>query len=95
VERARRHANVYGKVQGVGFRYTAQEVAWRLDLYGWIRNRACGTRVECVVEGPEDSVQAFVSWLEQGPPYAEVERVEVEPDGSSEALKPFAIHPTE
>ena len=42
---------VTGVVQGVGFRVSAQEAAWRLDLHGWVRNLRDGRRLEVVVEG--------------------------------------------
>ena len=58
----RRHVLVHGQVQGVGFRYSAREAAWRLDLLGWIRNRTDGRRVEIVVEGDDTSVATFLRW---------------------------------
>jgi acylphosphatase len=85
---------VYGRVQGVGFRITAQEAAWRLDLLGWVRNRSCGERVEMVVEGDIEPVETFLRWCGDGPPGAEIERVEISTDDGHEALKPFAILPT-
>ena len=33
----------FGKVQHVGFRYTAMYIAKRLDLTGWVRNLADGS----------------------------------------------------
>ena len=92
---ARKHAFVHGKVQGVAFRACAQEAAWRLDLHGWIRNRSCGRRVELVVSGDDESVATFLRWCADGPPLAEVERVEAEDDSSEAPLKPFAILPSE
>ena len=92
---ARKHAFVHGQVQGVAFRMSAQEAAWRLDLHGWIRNRACGRRVELVVSGDDESVATFLRWCASGPPLAAVERVEVQDDPGSAPLKPFAILATE
>ena len=48
---ARKRVMIHGRVQGVGFRYSAREAAWRLDLHGWVRNRSDGQRVEVLVEG--------------------------------------------
>ena len=81
-------------MQGVAFRYHAQEAAWRLDLHGWIRNRACGRRVEVVVEGDAQSVETFVEWCRHGPTLARVERLEVEDDPGTDPLKPFAVLPS-
>jgi acylphosphatase len=50
----RRRVYFSGHVQGVGFRYTAQRLAARFPVTGYVRNLADG-RVEMVVEGrPED-----------------------------------------
>ena len=62
---------VRGRVQGVGFRYSAQWQAKANGLGGWVRNRDDGS-VECWLEGP-----AALDWLEIGPGYARVTRVEV------------------
>jgi acylphosphatase len=51
-----------GKVQGVGFRYTAREIAGELGLAGWVRNLADGS-VEIVAEGERELVQQFLERL--------------------------------
>ena len=51
-----------GDVQGVGFRYTACRVAEGYDVTGYVRNLPDG-RVECVVEGEKDQVEAFLADL--------------------------------
>ena len=51
-----------GDVQGVGFRYTAVRVAESYDITGYVRNLSDG-RVECVVEGPPQQIDAFVEQL--------------------------------
>ncbi len=48
-----------GRVQGVGFRYTACRVSERFDATGFVRNLADG-RVELVAEGDPGTVEAFV-----------------------------------
>ncbi len=68
-------AHVFGRVQGVGFRYYAHSKARSLGLSGWVRNEADGT-VSVVCEGDEPSVKEMASWLEQGPPSAHVQRVD-------------------
>lgn len=69
------HCLVSGRVQGVFFRASAQERAQELGVTGWASNLPDG-RVEVRACGDRDSVEAFRAWLEQGPPAAEVERVE-------------------
>jgi acylphosphatase len=49
-----------GRVQGVGFRYTAYHLAQRFQVGGYVRNLRDG-RVELVAEGPRDQVDGFVS----------------------------------
>lgn len=51
-----------GTVQGVGFRYTASRIATRYDVTGRIRNLRDG-RVECIVEGPIEQIEAFLEDL--------------------------------
>lgn len=39
----RKHITFYGRVQGVGFRYTAKYLAQSMDLTGWVENEWDGT----------------------------------------------------
>ncbi len=48
-----------GRVQGVGFRYTARRVAAGFDLAGYVRNLPDG-RVELVASGDEEEVDGFL-----------------------------------
>jgi len=67
----------------VGFRWSARVQALRLDLSGWVRNLPDGD-VEVHAEGPEESLAGYLSWLEKGPPYSRVDKVEsrsIEPRG--------------
>ena len=61
---SRYHVTFSGRVQGVGFRFTACRVAGRFDLAGWVRNEPDGT-VLCVVEGRRDELDRFVRAVEQ------------------------------
>lgn len=72
---ARLRCLVEGKVQGVFFRGATQKQAYRLGLKGWVRNLPDG-RVEAVFEGQPESLERMVAWLHQGPPMAEVAKVE-------------------
>lgn len=49
-----------GQVQGVGFRYTTQNIARRYDVRGYVQNLADG-RVHLVVEGESNEVEVFLS----------------------------------
>ncbi len=58
-EQCRRHCFFKGRVQGVGFRYTAKNISISYDVYGFVRNLPDG-RVELVAEGPGKEVRSFV-----------------------------------
>jgi acylphosphatase len=68
---------VRGRVQGVGFRFTARDEAQALGLRGWVRNRPSG-EVEIVAEGREDVLKMLAAWAHLGPPAAHVSRVHEE-----------------
>jgi acylphosphatase len=53
-----------GQVQGVGFRYTAQRLARRFAVAGYVRNLPSGD-VELVAEGAPDEVNAFLEAVAQ------------------------------
>lgn len=51
-----------GDVQGVGFRWTARNLARDYNVTGYVRNLSDGT-VECLVEGDSQEVSAFIDTL--------------------------------
>jgi acylphosphatase len=75
---------VEGLVQGVGFRYFVARRAGHLGLVGRAENLADG-RVEVVVRGPGQAIDALEVDLQQGPGHAKVQRVTRE-DISDEML---------
>lgn len=84
------HLVLEGRVQGVGFRPFVNRLAGGLGLAGWVRNRT-GT-VEIHVEGPRDTLQAFMRRLFQdAPPLAQPHLASCDP-ASPLALDTFAIH---
>jgi acylphosphatase len=56
---ARYDIHFTGRVQGVGFRATAQSIAREFDIAGWVRNEGDGS-VRCVVEGEPREVERFL-----------------------------------
>jgi acylphosphatase len=66
---------VHGRVQGVGFRWWVWRQATRLGLRGLARNLRDGS-VEVIAEGAEPALGELERLLGQGPPAAQVERVE-------------------
>ena len=71
------HFLVSGKVQGVFFRMETKQQADQQALGGWVRNTSDG-RVEGMVTGEATKLSIFRKWLQQGPPLADVNEVEVE-----------------
>jgi len=49
-----------GRVQGVGFRYSARQIASGYEVTGWVKNLEDG-RVELQVMGEGDEVEAFLA----------------------------------
>ncbi|MTH46796.1 acylphosphatase [Intestinirhabdus alba] len=82
---------VYGRVQGVGFRYTTRQEAQRLGLTGYAKNRDDGS-VEVVACGEAERVKMLLAWLKEGGPRsARVDRVLSEPYRPGEELNDFSI----
>lgn len=59
-ERQRRIVLYSGRVQGVGFRYTATRLARKYPVAGYVRNLP-NQQVELVVEGPEADLEPFLA----------------------------------
>jgi acylphosphatase len=66
---------VYGRVQGVGFRWFVRDQARRLGVRGTVRNRDDGS-VEVHASGAETTISKLRALLYDGPPGAAVERIE-------------------
>ncbi|MBL7084873.1 MAG: acylphosphatase [Candidatus Omnitrophica bacterium] len=62
-ENKRIHVYYSGRVQGVGFRFTAQALAQDLNLIGWVKNLPRGG-VETVCEGKEEDLRKFLSKID-------------------------------
>jgi len=78
-----------GRVQGVGFRYTAVTIARDHPVTGWVKNLADG-RVQLLVEGPEDAVAKFLKavrdhWKD------DIEKEEAEDQKPTGKFKKFEI----
>lgn len=68
------HIIIKGKVQGVFYRDTAQKLADKLGLTGWIKNTKDGN-VEAMVSGDNIELDQFVQWCKLGSEKAKVEDV--------------------
>lgn len=80
---------IRGHVQGVGFRYTAAQVARQQQIQGWVRNLTDGS-VELQIQGPSEELERYMDLLEQAihGNISGIEKVEATPDP---ALSGFEI----
>ena len=69
--------SVFGRVQGVSFRYYTRREAVSLGLTGWVRNETDGS-VKVVAEGERHQLKLFLAFLRKGPPGAHVYQVQEE-----------------
>jgi acylphosphatase len=72
-----RHIFFAGRVQGVGFRFTAQSVAKRYDLTGFVRN-GCDGRVEMLVQGQPQDIEDCLRDLQETFSISDVESEQTE-----------------
>lgn len=68
--------NIYGKVQGVGFRYSALQKANEIGVRGFAKNRADGS-VYMEVEAEPELLERFLIWCQQGPSWSRVDDFKV------------------
>ncbi|MGZ3883243.1 MAG: acylphosphatase [Bacteroidia bacterium] len=68
-----RHYNitVKGKVQRVSYRFSAQQMAIKLGLTGYVKNLPNGD-VFIEAEGEEEAINKLIEWCYVGPPLAKV-----------------------
>lgn len=85
-----KHIKVTGKVQGVFFRKNAKQKAKELNVFGWVKN-AGHDRVEIFAQGNKADVEKFIEWCSQGPPKAEVKKIDVIEKEIGHSLKDFSI----
>jgi len=90
MEKVRVRVVIEGRVQGVFFRYHTQEMAYRLGIKGWVKNRRDG-RVEAVFEGEKDRVNQMIQWCHHGPPEARVSGVRVNWEEYTGEFQDFSI----
>ena len=81
---------VSGRVQGVFYRAACRREAESRGLLGWVRNLPDG-RVEALLQGPKETVEAMVAWCYRGPEEAAVSDIDVAYEDSADDLAGFRI----
>jgi acylphosphatase len=82
---------VKGRVQKVGFRAFAANVANRLELKGFVKNLPDGS-VFIDASGDEDKLKLFLDYIKTGPTLAVVSDVIIEEDQLPSHYSNFMIH---
>ena len=70
----KRQFTIYGRVQGVGFRFYTARQAQKLMLSGCVKNLYDGS-VLVIAIGIEEQIAAMRQWLKTGSPAARVDRI--------------------
>ena len=84
------HVFYSGRVQGVGFRVTAEETAKSFDVVGWVKNLRDG-RVELIAEAEEDVLKRFLAVLWSGPMKNFIQQVDLSWGSASDTFDEFEI----
>jgi acylphosphatase len=73
-----KHLDIYveGKVQGVGFRYSAFNMAQKIGIKGFVKNLP-DRRVYIEAEGDDVALEMFVKWCKDGPIRSRVDSCKV------------------
>jgi len=70
----RLEAKIFGRVQGVGFRFFVLIKAQKLGLTGFVKNEYDGS-VEVIAQGSEEDIKELLYYLKEGSPFSRVEKV--------------------
>ncbi|MEI7751761.1 MAG: acylphosphatase [Candidatus Omnitrophota bacterium] len=79
-----------GTVQGVGFRFTAERLARRFPINGFVRNLEDG-RVEVTAEGEETSLVEFLTAIRESGMKSYIRDVEAHWSAAQGVFKGFCI----
>ncbi|HEX4000045.1 MAG TPA: acylphosphatase [Pirellulales bacterium] len=87
--RQRRTVHYSGRVQGVGFRFSAERIAGQYQVAGFVKNLADG-RVLLVVEGEIPELDRFLAEV-QAEMAGNIRTVAVEPGTASSEFSEFGV----
>jgi len=80
---------IEGRVQGVGYRYSAKMKAESLGIRGIVKNLRDGS-VFVTAQGKKEAMDNFVRWCYKGPPAAIVRNIE-KVQGKIEEFSEFKV----
>lgn len=92
IKRMKKRVHVFysGRVQGVGFRVTAEETAHSVGVVGWVKNLRDG-RVEVVAEGEQTVLECFLEALRTGAMKNMIAHVDISWSSASDTFDEFEI----
>ena len=80
---------IEGRVQGVGYRYSAKLKAESLGIRGIVQN-LCDGSVFVIAQGEKGAMGNFLGWCYKGPPGAIVRNIE-KVQGKTEEFSEFRV----
>ena len=80
---------IFGKVQGVGFRYWLYEKAIKKNIHGWVKNTIQG--VEALLIGADENVNDLIKQCKKGPYSSNVTQVKIQDYKQEYSKKTFDI----
>ena len=87
----KKHLLIFGKVQGVGFRYWLYEKAIKKNIRGWVKNTIQG-QVEALLIGDDDeNVNDLIKQCQKGPLSSNVTQVKIQDYKQEYSKKTFDI----
>ena len=81
----KKHVLIFGRVQGVGFRYWLYEKAIKKNIRGWVKNKITG-EVESLLIGKDEDVNELIKQCKKGPYSSNVTKIKIK-DYKKEYLK--------
>ncbi|MBE3089371.1 MAG: acylphosphatase [Actinobacteria bacterium] len=81
---------LFGRVQGVGFRYFVESIVSKYDISGYVRNTFDG-KVEIVCQGEEEDLKQFIDEIKKGPAFSAVTDIKIEEIEDSKKYSIFDI----
>ena len=86
----KKHLLIFGKVQGVGFRYWLYEKAIKKNIRGWVKNKITG-EVEALLVGNVKDVNDLIKQCEKGFSSSNVTQIKIQDYKQEYSKKSFDI----
>jgi acylphosphatase len=81
---------IEGRLQGLTFRYSAQEQAKALALVGFVRTLSDG-RLEIEAQGEQKNLEALLEWCQQEPHGSQIKNILFRYDEVEKSYADFSV----